>query len=227
MAFKQRFPKFFGFPMDNEDLKAQQAILDTRNRVQRLDDGALDLLFREARSHNGWQDRPVPDDILRQLFDIMKMGPTSANCSPLRLLFLVSTPAKERIAPALSSGNKTKTLTAPVVSILGYDTHFYDHMKTLFPHVDAKPWFTSSETLALETAFRNSTLQGAYLMLAARALGLDTGPMSGFNNAKVDAEFFAGTTVKSNFICGLGYGDAAKVMKRHPRFKFEDVCQIL
>ena len=213
--------------MDNEDLKAQQAILDARNRVQSLDDRGLDLLFREARSHNGWQDRPVPESLLRQLFKLTKMGPTSANCSPLRIVFLTSAQAKERLAPALSSGNKTKTLTAPVVAILGYDTCFYDHMKTLFPHVDAKPWFTSSEALALETAFRNSTLQGAYLILAARGLGLDTGPMSGFNNAKVDAEFFAGTPIKSNFICALGYGDAAKVMKRHPRFKFDDVCQII
>ncbi|MFM9970214.1 MAG: malonic semialdehyde reductase [Burkholderiales bacterium] len=198
-----------------------------RIRVAKLDENALDLLLREARSHNGWQEKPVSDETLRALFDAMKMGPTSANCSPLRLKFLRSAEAKERLKPALSKGNLVKTLTAPVVAILGYDTHFYDHMKFLFPHVDAKPWFTSSEALALETAFRNSTLQGAYLMLAARALGLDVGPMSGFDAAKADAEFFAGTEVKTNFICGIGYGDATKVMKRHPRFKFEDVCQIL
>lgn len=221
------FPTFPDFPMDNDDLKAQQAILDTRKRVQRLDDNSLDLLFREARSHNGWQERPVDNGLLRQLFDLMKMGPTSANCSPARILLLKTAQAKARLAPALSSGNMLKTMSAPVVAILGYDTHFYDHMKVLFPHVDAKPWFTSSEELALETAFRNSTLQGGYLMLAARALGLDAGPMSGFSNAKVDAEFFAGTTVKSNFICGLGYGDATKVMKRSPRFRFEDVCTLL
>jgi 3-hydroxypropanoate dehydrogenase len=218
---------FLDFLMDNDDLKAQQAILDMRRRVERLDDDALDLLLREARSHNGWQARPVAEETLRTLFDTMKMGPTSANCSPLRIVFLRSDEAKARLKPALSKGNLEKTLTAPVVAILGYDTHFYDHMKYLFPHVDAKPWFTSSESLALETAFRNSTLQGAYLLLAARALGLDAGPMSGFDNAKLDAEFFAGTTVKTNFICALGYGDAAKVMKRHPRFKFEDVCQLL
>ena len=213
--------------MDNDDLKAQQAILNVRDRVQRLDDAGLDLLFREARSHNGWQQRPVEEDLLQQLFNLMKMCPTSANCSPLRILFLTSQQAKARLAPALSSGNMDKTMSAPVVAILGYDTHFYEHMSYLFPHVNAKPWFTSSEALALETAFRNSTLQGAYLMLAARALGLDAGPMSGFNNAKVDAEFFAGTTVKANFICGLGYGDPSKVMKRSPRFNFAEVCSLL
>lgn len=213
--------------MDNDDLKAQQAIIDTRQRVQRLDDNSLDLLFREARTHNGWQDRPVGEDLLRQLFDLMKMGPTSANCSPVRILLLRTSESKARLAPALSSGNRQKTMSAPVVAILGYDTHFYDHMKVLFPHVDAKPWFTSSESLALETAFRNSTLQGAYLILAARALGLDAGPMSGFVNAEVDAEFFAGTPIKSNFICAFGYGDATKVMKRSPRFRFEDVCTLL
>lgn len=213
--------------MDNDDLNAQQAILNMRKRVARLDDNALDLLFREARSHNGWQDKPVAEELLRTLFDLVKMGPTSANCSPLRLVFLTSTAAKARLQPALSKGNLDKTLTAPVVAILGYDAHFYDHMKYLFPHVDAKPWFTSSEALAIETAFRNSTLQGAYLLLAGRALGLDAGPMSGFDNTKVDAEFFAGTAVKTNFLCALGYGEATKVMKRHPRFKFEDVCQVL
>ena len=221
------FLTYSDFLMDNDDLNAQQAILDMRRRVERLDDKSLDLLLREARSHNGWQDRPVSVETLRILFDATKMGPTSANCSPLRIIFLCSAEAKERLKPALSKGNLDKTLSAPVVAILGYDTHFYEHMKYLFPHVDAKPWFTSSEALALETAFRNSTLQAAYLMLAARALGLDTGPMSGFDSARVDAEFFADTAVKSNFICGLGYGDATKVMKRHPRFKFEEVCQIL
>lgn len=213
--------------MDNDDLKAQQAILATRERVKSLDENGLDLLFRDARSQNGWQEKPVPDEMLRALYDTMKMGPTSANCSPLRLLFLRTAESKARLKPALSKGNLDKTLTAPVVAILGYDTHFYDHMKYLFPHVDAKPWFTSSEALALETAFRNSTLQGAYLMLAARAMGLDTGPMSGFEAAKVDAEFFAGTAVKTNFICGIGYGDASKVRKRLPRFRFEEVCQLL
>lgn len=212
--------------MDNEDLNAQQAIISFRTRMTRADDATLDLLFREARSHNGWLDRPVPDDLLRQIFDLMKMGPTSANCSPLRIIFLKSDAAKARLAPALSKGNHEKTITAPAVAVLGYDTRFYDHMKFLFPHVDAKPWFTSSESLALETAFRNSTLQSAYLMLAARALGLDVGPMSGFNNAKVDAEFFSGTSVKSNFICGIGYGNPAKIMKRHPRFRFDEVCRI-
>jgi len=214
--------------MDSEDLRAQQSVAALRQRIGALNGDALDLILREARTHNGWTPRPVADETLRQLFDIMKMGPTSANCSPARLVFVRSEEAKRRLAPALSSGNLKKTMAAPVTAIIGYDLHFYDHLQYLFPHEkDARSWFTSSERLAHETAFRNGTLQGAYLIIAARSLGLDAGPMSGFDNAKVDAEFFAGTSVKSNFICSLGYGDPSKIFKRSPRFRFEDVCQIL
>jgi 3-hydroxypropanoate dehydrogenase len=214
--------------MDNEDLRAQQAIAEQRQRLRTLDAAGLDLILREARTHNGWTSEPVSDETLRQLFDVMKMGPTSANCSPARIVFVRSDAAKQRLAPALSSGNRTKTMAAPVTAILGYDLHFYDQLPFLFPHdKSARSWFTSSEKLAHETAFRNATLQGAYFIIAARALGLDAGPMSGFDNAKVDAEFFAGTTVKSNFICSLGLGDPSKVFKRSPRFRFEDVCQVL
>jgi 3-hydroxypropanoate dehydrogenase len=214
--------------MDSEDLLAQQAIIEQRERIRTLDTDSLDLILREARTHNGWTSEPVSDETLRQLFDVMKMGPTSANCSPARIVFVRSESAKQRLSPALSSGNRTKTMAAPVTAILGYDLHFYDQLPFLFPHdQSARSWFTSSEKLAFETAFRNATLQGAYFIVAARAFGLDAGPMSGFDNAKVDAEFFAGTSVKSNFICALGHGDPSKVFKRSPRFRFEDVCQVL
>jgi 3-hydroxypropanoate dehydrogenase len=213
--------------MDAEDLKAQERISRARQRIASLDEPALDLLFREARTHNGWTDRPVSDATLRELYDLLRAGPTSANCSPARIVFVKSTAAKQRLAPALSSGNLAKTLQAPVTAIIGYDLRFYDRLPELFPHSpDARSWFTSSEALAQETAFRNGTLQGAYLIMAARALGLDTGPMSGFNNAKVDEAFFAGTSVRSNFICSLGYGDTTKVFKRSPRLAFEEACRI-
>ena len=213
--------------MDSLDLQAQQAIIALRQRISRLDDASLDLIFREARTHNGWTARPVGDETLRALFDLMKMGPTSANCSPARLVFVKSAEAKERLRPALSSGNQAKTMQAPVTAIIGYDMRFYERLSYLFPHEpDARSWFTSSETPAMETAFRNGTLQGAYFIIAARSLGLDTGPMSGFDNAMVDQLFFAGTTVQSNFICSIGYGEPSKVFKRSPRFRFEDVCVI-
>jgi 3-hydroxypropanoate dehydrogenase len=192
-----------------------------------LDDAALDQLFVSARSQNGWLDAPVSDETLHRLYDTLKFGPTSANCSPARFVFVRTPEGKEKLRPALSSGNLAKTMAAPVVAIIGMDLEFYDKLPQLFPHVDARPWFNHSTQIAEETAFRNASLQGAYLMLAARAMGLDVGPMSGFDAAKVDAEFFAGTNVKTNFICGIGYGDATKVMKRHPRFKFEDICQVL
>jgi 3-hydroxypropanoate dehydrogenase len=214
--------------MDATDQNPQQAIEAMRARIAHLDEASLDLLFRQARTHNGWTDRPVPEALLHQLFELMRMGPTSANCSPARLVFVRSPEAKERLRPALSRGNAAKTMAAPVTVIIGHDTRFFENLGALFPHdPSAASWFTSSEPLAQETAFRNGTLQGAYLILAARALGLDTGPMSGFDNAKIDAEFFAGTSVKSNFICSLGYGDPAKVYQRLPRFSFEEACQIL
>jgi 3-hydroxypropanoate dehydrogenase len=192
-----------------------------------LDDAALDTLFRHARSFGKFTDEPVTDEDLRRLYDLLKMGPTSANCSPARFLFLRSPEAKQRLAPALSSGNRDKTLAAPVVAIVAYDPKFYDKLPQLFPGVDAKSWFTSSPQLAEETAFRNGTLQGAYLILAARAIGLDCGAMSGFDNAKVDAEFLEWRGWKSNFLVNLGHGDRASLSPALPRLAFEEACQIL
>lgn len=192
-----------------------------------LDDTALDTLFRNARTHNGWLDQPVTDDDLRSLFDLMKMAPTSANCSPARIVFVRSSAAKARLKPALGPGNLEKTMAAPVTAIIGYDLQFAEYMPRLFPHnLDAKNWF-SDPKVAETTAFRNGTLQGAYFILAARAVGLDTGPMSGFDNAKVDAEFFPGGRIRSNFLCNLGHGDSTKLHPRGPRFDFGDACQVL
>src|SRR6516164_11238714 len=167
----------------------------------------LDLIYRLARTHNGWRDKPVDDALLRQAYDLAKMGPTSANMCPLRIVFVKSREAKERLKPALDAGNVAKTMSAPVTAIIGMEIRFYEQLPKLFPHADAKAWFKDLPEAVLEyTALRNGSLQGAYFMLAARALGLDCGPMSGFNNAKVDAAFFAGTTVRSNFLCNLGHG---------------------
>jgi 3-hydroxypropanoate dehydrogenase len=192
-----------------------------------LDAGALDVLFREARTHNGWNDQPVTDADLHAIFDLLKFGPTSANCSPARFVFVRSEAAKEKLKPALSAGNLAKTMSAPVTAIIAYDPKFYDQLPKLFPHADARAWFVSSAALAEETAFRNSTLQGAYFIIAARALGIDTGPMSGFDKAAVDAAFFAESGFKSNFLCNLGHGDPSKLFPRSPRFEFAEACQIL
>lgn len=192
-----------------------------------LDAAALDLLFRNARTHNAWQDKPVADSLLAELHDLMKWGPTSANCWPLRTVFVKSPQAKARLVPLLMEGNRAKTQAAPVTAILGMDMAFYEELPRLFPHTDARSWFVGNDKLIDATAFRNSSLQGAYFLLAARALGLDCGPMSGFDNAKVDAEFFAGTRIKSNFICSLGYGDPAALFPRSPRPSFEEVCKIV
>ncbi|TWB22472.1 MULTISPECIES: malonic semialdehyde reductase [Nitrospirillum] len=192
-----------------------------------LTEAGKDLLFRTARTQNGWIDKPVPEALLRELYDLFKFGPTSANCSPARVVFVTSAEGKERLKPALSGNNTEKTMKAPVTAIIGHDLAFYDQLPRLFPHADARSWFTSSEELARTTAFRNGTLQGAYLMLAARSLGLDCGPMSGFDNAKVDAEFFPDSTVKSNFLCNIGYGDPSKVFPRLPRLEFEEACSIV
>lgn len=189
-----------------------------------LDDAALATLFTEARTHNGWMDKPIGDETLKALYDLTKMGPTSANCSPARFVFVRSPEAKEKLRPALSSGNLEKTMAAPVTVIAAIDGEFYEKLPELFPHADARSWFTSSPDVAEETAFRNATLQAGYLILAARALGLDTGAMSGFDKAKVDAAFFAGTTWKSNFLINLGYGDPSKLFGRLPRLGFEDAC---
>lgn len=193
-----------------------------------LSDDGLNLLFREARTHSAWLDRPVDDALLREVYDLARMGPTSANMCPMRMVFVKSKAAKEKLKPALDAGNVDKTMKAPVTAVIGMDVRFYELMPKLFPHTDAKAWFKDLPENVLEyIALRNGSLQGAYFMLAARALGLDCGPMSGFNNAKVDAAFFAGTTVKSNFLCNLGHGDASKLHPRSPRLSFEEACQIV
>ncbi|CAN5447876.1 malonic semialdehyde reductase [soil metagenome] len=189
-----------------------------------LDDAALAQLFTEARSQNGWTDEPVSDELLKQVYDLARMGPTSANCSPARFVFVRTPEARQRLSPALSKGNHDKTMAAPVTVIVAWDTEFHLKLLQLFPHVDARGWFTGTPELKHETAFRNGTLQAAYLLLAARSLGLDAGPMSGFDQAKVNAEFFAGTTWKANFLISLGHGDPSKVMGRLPRLDFSEAC---
>lgn len=191
-----------------------------------LDDEALDLLFREARTVSRWQDRAVSRETLEALWDLARMGPTSANCSPMRVTFVVSDAAKARLEPHLMSANVEQTMAAPVVSILAYDTKFYEHLPRLFM-AEAVSWFTSSAELAQETAFRNATLQGAYFILAARALGLDCGPMSGFDGDGVDKAFFEGTSYKSNFLVNLGYGDRTGLDPRADRFAFDEACGIV
>jgi 3-hydroxypropanoate dehydrogenase len=209
--------------------------------MHNLNDEALNLLFREARSYSAWLNRPVEDDTLRQLYDLAKWGPTSANAGPARFIFVRSQKAKERLRAALSPGNVEKTMTAPVTVIVAYDLKFYDKLPKLFPHNPGmRDVFANNPQLVEVTAKRNSSLQGAYLMLAARALGLDCGPMSGFDNARVDEEFFAAGRcedceqeffpeghVKSNFLCNLGYGDRSKLYPRSPRLEFTEACTLL
>ncbi|MEQ8505485.1 MAG: malonic semialdehyde reductase [Rhodospirillales bacterium] len=192
----------------------------------KIAESALDQLFRDARTCNNWRDTPVGEDQLRALWDLMKMAPTSANCSPARLVFVVSDAAKEKLKPCLMDGNVAKTMSAPATVIIGQDMEFYEKLPQLFPHTDARSWFVGNDDLIKETAFRNSTLQGAYLIMAARSLGLDCGPMSGFDAEKVDAAFFAGTTVTANFLCNIGHGTTEDLFPRSPRFDFDDACQI-
>jgi len=192
-----------------------------------INEQALAQLFAEARTHNAWQQREVSDAQLQAIYDAMKWAPTSANCSPARIVFVTSAAAKQKLAPALAEGNLAKTLAAPVTAIVGSDHAFHEKLPYLFPHADAKSWFEGNQALIDTTAFRNATLQGAYLMLAARALGLDCGPMSGFDNAQVDAAFFAGTDVRSNFLINLGYGDPSALYPRSPRLSFAEACQIV
>ena len=191
-----------------------------------LNDNALDQLFRTARTQNTYQDRPIEDAQLRALDDLLKWGPTSANMSPARFVFVKSPEAKEKLRPALSEGNLAKTMAAPVTAIVAYDEDFHEKLPYLFPHTDAKAWFDGPRENRHDAAFRNSSLQGAYLILAARSLGLGAGPMSGFDNAKVDAAFFAGTAVKSNFLVNLGYGDSAGLFPRSPRLSFDEAARI-
>ena len=193
-----------------------------------LDDAALATLFTEARTHNGWTDKPIGDETLTALYDLTKMGPTSANCSPARFLWCESDAAKARLADCVSGANRPKVLAAPVTVIVGMDLAFYEKLPELFPHdPTARSWFEGKPDHIRETALRNSSLQGAYLIMAARAVGLDTGPMSGFDKAKVDAAFFAGTTVEANFICSIGHGTTERLFPRLPRLSFEEACEIL
>lgn len=205
--------------------QAQQRAADLKADYRPLDPDHVERLFTEARSQNGWLDKPVSDDLLRELYDLTKMGSTSMNCCPARFVFLRTQAGKERLKPALAEANVTKAMEAPVLVIIGYDIAFYEHMNKLFPHKDVRPLFEADPKMAAATAFRNGTLQGAYLMMAARALGLDCGPMSGFNNHAVDELFFTGTQVKSNFLFGLGHGDHRKLFQRLPRFDCDEVCQ--
>lgn len=193
-----------------------------------IPDSALDTLFRQARSHNGWLPRPVSEAQLRQIHELVKWGPTSANCSPMRVVFVRTDGGRERLRPLLSPGNVEKTMTAPVTAILGFDTAFYRELPRLFPHRPSmQDDFTGpdKEAHALRTAFRNASLQAAYFMLAARAIGLDCGPMSGFDADGMDAAFWHGTSVRTNFLCNLGHGDPAKLFERHPRLAFEEACR--
>lgn len=187
----------------------------------------FDLIFREAHTANGWKDQPVSDELLKKIYDVMKWGPTSANCSPLRIVFVKTKEAKEKLKPALDKGNVDKTMAAPVTALFAHDTRFHEHLPFLYPPTNAKAWFDGNAPLIAETAFRNGTLQAAYFMISARAHGLDCGPMSGFNKEKADAAFFPDGRFKSNFLCNLGHADPAKTYPRSPRFKFEDVCSVV
>ncbi len=197
------------------------------DRTTPLSAEALAQLFTEARTRNAWLDKPVSDDQVRALYDLVKWGPTSANCSPARFLFLRTEEAKKKLEPMLMEGNRQKTMTAPLVCIIGHDLAFYEKLPKLFPHTDAKSWFTGNDALIQETAFRNGTLQSAYLIIAARSLGLDCGPMSGFDQGAVNEGFFGGTTVKANWICNIGYGSDVDLFERSPRLDFDEACELL
>jgi 3-hydroxypropanoate dehydrogenase len=193
-----------------------------------IDAAALDQLFRAARTHNKFLDKEVPDSLLKQVVELAQLGPTSANCQPARIVFVKTPEAKARLKPFLSEGNRDKTMSAPVCAIFGHDLEFYENLPRTFPHNQAaKSWFTSNEAFAQATAFRNGSLQGAYFIFAARALGLDTGPMSGYDQAGVDKEFFPGGKIKSNFLINLGYGDPSALMGRLPRLAFDEVAKII
>ena len=211
----------------NQVLAAQNAFSDMKKRYKPLSDDHLDLLFRESRTQYAWQDKEVSEDLLRALYDLTKMTSTSVNSCPGRFSFLRSEESKERLRPTLTGNNVEKIMGAPVVVIIAHDNAFYERLDQLAPYADLKPMFVDKPAYCEATAFRNGTLQGAQLMMAARALGLDCGPMSGFNNQLVDDEFFAGTTVVSNFLCCLGYGDPSRIFQRLPRLEFNEACEFL
>ncbi|MEM1314898.1 MAG: malonic semialdehyde reductase [Pseudomonadota bacterium] len=213
---------------EDRDALAREDVRAVRGRIARADADTLALLLTEARTHYGWQDREVPEALLRELYDIAKMGPTSMNQQPMRLVFVRSAAAKDRLEPLLLEQNRQKMRTAPVTAIVGHDLAFYEKLPQVFPaNPKAKGLFEGDAAMAQANAFRNGTLQGAWMMLAARALGLDVGAMSGFDNAGVDGEFFAGTTVKSNFLMNLGYADETKIFRRLPRLAFDEVATII
>lgn len=197
------------------------------NASRILDTHAQEILFTQARTYNGWTDQDVSDDQLRAIYDLTKFAPTSANCSPMRVIFVKSQEQKERLKPFLAEGNLDKTMGAPVTAIFAFDKEFYEHLPQLFPHTDAKSWFVGNDAMIEETAWRNGTLQAGYMIMAIRALGLDTGAMSGFDREGVQKEFFPEGNVEVNFLCNIGYGDSESLFPRSPRFTFDEVCQIL
>lgn len=213
-----------GKALDIARAEAQEAVRALRARTPALDDGAIDLILRDARSHYAWQDRPVPDELLHTIYEITASGPTSMNSCPARFIFVTSPEGKARLAKSLKEKNIDKMMAAPVTAIIAYDPEFWRELPFLFPHEDRRPHFEGKPEYSEETAFRNGTLQGAYFMIAARAVGLDVGAMSGFSNKIVDQEFFAGTSLKSNFLCNLGYADESALFHKLPRFPFEKAC---
>ena len=206
---------------------AQETFSNLKNNNEALNESQLNLLFGEARSMNGWQDREVSDDMIKSIYNLTKMGPTSTNCCPARFKFIKSEDQKLKLKESLLPNNIDKVMSAPVIAIIGFDLDFSNNMDKLFPHMDVAPMYKNNEIMNHSTAFRNSSLQGAYFIMVSRALGLDCGPMSGFNNAIVDEVFFSGTNIKSNFLCCIGYGDPSKIFMRLPRLDFNEVCEII
>ncbi len=206
---------------------AQETFSNLKNNNEALNDSQLNLLFGEARSMNGWQDKDVSEELIRSIYELTKMGPTSTNCCPARFKFIKSEEQKLKLKESLLPNNIDKVMSAPVIAIIGFDLDFSDNMGKLFPHMDVAPMYKNNEIMNHSTAFRNSSLQGAYFMMVSRALGLDCGPMSGFNNAIVDEVFFSETNIKSNFLCCIGYGDPSKIFMRLPRLDFNEVCEII
>jgi 3-hydroxypropanoate dehydrogenase len=206
---------------------AQETFSNLKNNTDSLNETQLNLLFGEARSMNGWQNKDVSDDLIKSIYELTKMGPTSTNCCPARFKFIKSEDQKLKLKESLLPNNIDKVMSAPVIAIIGFDLDFADNMSKLFPHMDVAPMYKGNEIMNHSTAFRNSSLQGAYFMMVSRALGLDCGPMSGFNNALVDEIFFNGTNIKSNFLCCIGYGDPSKIFMRLPRLDFDEVCEII
>ena len=206
---------------------AQETFFNLKNNNESLNESQLNLLFGEARSMNGWQDREVSDDMIKSIYNLTKMGPTSTNCCPARFKFIKSEDQKLKLKESLLPNNIDKVMSAPVIAIIGFDLDFSNNMGKLFPHMDVAPMYKNNEIMNHSTAFRNSSLQGAYFMMVSRALGLDCGPMSGFNNAIVDEVFFSGTNIKSNFLCCIGYGDPSKIFMRLHRLDFNEVCEII